>query len=291
MLDLTVYDSGYCTHKEKIAIRTGRSCQVKFVAMFVHIYHPIHGHILFDTGYSNRFYKETTSFPASIYGKLTPVYVNETDTAVSKLKHAGVEAEKVKYIIISHFHADHICALRDFNNAQFICLETAYLDVKGRNSFQSLLKGFLPGLLPNDFANRVRFIDETLKVTSFSHAISSRFENCYDIFNDGTIIGVELPGHAKGQLGIYLFGSGREMFFVADSVWLSSSYEKNIPPSHLAHLTVNNKKAYRETIDKLYEIDKEAKDIVIVPSHCGQKYLELVKDSKIDHKKLSGVWT
>ena len=100
---LRVLEGGYCTHKEKMVIRGGRNETVKFPSMFGLIIHPKHGVILYDTGYTKKFYQETASFPSSIYAKLTPVYVNEEDTAVSKLKKIGINPEDVKYIIISHF--------------------------------------------------------------------------------------------------------------------------------------------------------------------------------------------
>ena len=49
------------------------------------------------------------------------------------------------------------------------------------------------------------------------HFLSEYFTKLYDVFGDGSIIGTELNGHAKGQLGIYL--SEQKMFLVADACW------------------------------------------------------------------------
>ena len=69
--------AGYCYAKESHAISNGSNLHIKFHALFGLIRHPQQGWILFDTGYTRRFYASTRKFPQSIYAGITKVVVTE----------------------------------------------------------------------------------------------------------------------------------------------------------------------------------------------------------------------
>lgn len=275
-------DGGYCTHKENRVLKSGRCCESKFPAMFACIKHEKFGYILYDTGYSKRFFEETSSFPFSIYAKLTPVYLNDEDCALSKLEKLSISSEAIKYIIISHFHADHIAALKDFPNATFIYLQTAYDKLKNLGTFSSLKNGFLKGLLPPDFEQRTALVPFQ-KNNSEDDFIS------YDLFGDSSLTAVELPGHAQGQIGLKFTFNNKVIFLIADSCWMSESYEKNIEPSAITYLISDNKNEYKETLLKLQRFHQTNPDAIMIPSHCGRKFIEHIELSNISSDNLNGI--
>src|SRR5260370_164781 len=73
---------------------------------------------------------------------------------------AGLCAADLKCIILSHFHADHISGLQDFPAARIIVTREAYDAVASRRGFGALRRGFIPALLPADFQQRARFLDD-----------------------------------------------------------------------------------------------------------------------------------
>jgi glyoxylase-like metal-dependent hydrolase (beta-lactamase superfamily II) len=251
--------------------------------MFACLKHPKHGYILYDTGYSQRFFSETASFPFSLYAKITPVFLNNDDCALEKLAKISIKPEQIRYVIISHFHADHIAAIKDFPEAKFIYMPSAYNKVKNTKAFKALLNGFLKGLLPDDFEQR--------SVDLFGHKTTlpgGDFE-AYDLFNDGSLLAVHLPGHAQGQIGLYLTVDDKKIFLVADSCWMSEAYEKNIGPNPITYLITHDKKAYKDTLSQLHKFSVENPDVTIIPSHCGEKFLEYVELSLISPDKLNGL--
>lgn len=199
------FQAGYCTHPEAVVIRNGRWKTANFPSIFALISHPKFGAILFDTGYSDRFFQETRSFPFSLYPLITPVYLQSEDSAVHQLTKYGVSPETVRYIIISHFHPDHIGGLQDFPNAQFICFRSAYEAVKSLRNTAALKAGFLPGLLPPDFEQRVLFVEDKTTISLPSEYGS--FNTGFDLFGDGSLAGVELPGHADRSTWIVFYRS------------------------------------------------------------------------------------
>ncbi len=268
MLNITFLQAGYCTHPEAMVIPGGSWKPMSFPALFALIEHPI-GFILFDTGYSERFYQETQQFPEKIYNWITPVYLQPQETAVSQLQQQGIEPEAIKIIIISHFHADHIGGLKDFPNAQLICFQSAYSAVQNKQGFKALKAGFLSGLMPKDFEQRVQFINPQNSVKLPRELLP--FEQGFDLLGDNSLLGIELPGHVTGQLGLFLTDQTKQPYFlIADACWLSRAYQEFILPNRLTDLIVNDKQAYRDTLKKLNQLHKNNPNLKIIPSHCSE---------------------
>lgn len=273
-IKIKFFSAGYCTHPEKIAIKGGCSKSVKFYATFALIQHPQFGYILFDTGYSERFYTETRHFPFNIYAKITPVYFKEENSAAFQLRLSGINPDDIKLIILSHFHADHIGGVKDFPNTEFLCFKSAYEEIKGKKSLAALKKGFLPGLLPADFELRLKFADSINKINISEDY--SPFETGFDVFDDRSLIAVDVSGHSKGQLGLIINTDNNVCFLIGDACWRSRSYREFVLPHPLATLLLGNKQKYMSTLKKIYELHKKRPDIKIIPSHCSE-ILELIK--------------
>ena len=162
-MNLNIFEAGFCTHPEHIVIRGGKREDIRFPAMFALLEHPTRGYMLFDTGYSEAFFEATKRFPYSLYARVTPVFLEEHQHAVQQLAQRGIEAKEISIIFISHFHADHVAALKDFPRAKFVYLPLAFASVRGKTGFSAVRKAFLPNLLPNAF----------LKVSPNAKAVSS----------------------------------------------------------------------------------------------------------------------
>jgi glyoxylase-like metal-dependent hydrolase (beta-lactamase superfamily II) len=273
-LTIDFFTTGYCTHPEAVVIRDGKWRETKFPSLFAAITHPNLGIILFDTGYSSRFFQETRDFPLRLYALVTPVYFQADESAIDRLQQVGIAAADVKYIIISHFHADHVGGLQDFPNAQFICFNSAYTAVKDRRGWLALKAGFLPGLLPDDFDLRTIFVED-LAIADLPTEYAP-FDTGYDLFGDRSLLAVELPGHATGQLGLFIVDkSGRQYFLIADACWLSRAYQEFVRPHPITKLLFANDREYVDTLSKIHQLHKLNPDLKIIPTHCAKTWNEL----------------
>lgn len=279
MISYRLFQTGYCTHNAKIALKGEASYTMKFPAMTALLEHPDKGYLLFDTGYTDAFYQETKKFPFSLYAKITPVFVAKEDSVAEQLKQQNIQAADINYIFLSHFHADHMCGLKDFPNSTFICSKEAYYSVRNKRGIQAVLSAYIPNLLPADFEERVVFIEDfnvaQVEQQPFQ-AISEVFEKpLYDLWGDGSCMALNLSGHAKGQFGL-VFQDPREqtVFLAADAVWRSKSFRENRPPSKLAHLIMDNPYEYQSNFDKIVRLHSIANEINIIPSHCEEPFLE-----------------
>ena len=278
MIKLSLLAAGYCTHPEYIVMRGGRRNSVPFPAMFALLEHPTRGPILFDTGYTARFYEETRRFPASLYAKITPVYFDEAQSARHQLEARGIKQEAIQYVLISHFHADHIGGVADFPQACYLYFREAYEAVREQRGFRAVRAGFLPGLLPNDFEQRSAPVD--IADISPLPADYAPFTHGVDLFGDQSLLAVALPGHAQGQMGLFLqTDAGETVFLAADACWHSKAYRELIWPHPLANLIQADAQAYRETLGKLHKLHVDQPHIRIVPFHCQEIYAQLNENS------------
>jgi glyoxylase-like metal-dependent hydrolase (beta-lactamase superfamily II) len=266
---LTLMAAGYCTHPEWITLNGGSFRSVPFPAGFACIEHPELGVILFDTGYSSRFFSATMRFPFSLYRKLTPVIYQDNQSAANQLDALGIAAKDVKLIVLSHFHADHLGGLRDFPNAQFIYLQEAYDAVKDRRGFSALRAGYLADLLPDDFLARSLPIDETLQL-----AVPENFPflRALDLLGDSSLIAVDVPGHAAGQIGLLVLTDQQPYLLCADAVWSSRAYREHRLPHPFAGLIMSNRTEYRYSFERLCRLHEQYPEVQIVPSHCPTFY-------------------
>jgi glyoxylase-like metal-dependent hydrolase (beta-lactamase superfamily II) len=259
--------AGYCRHPEWLTLRGGTLKPVSFPAGFALLRHPHNGYILFDTGYSARFFEETSRLPALLYRLVTPVTFSEADSAVNQLRRLGVEAEHVRLIVLSHFHADHTAGLRDFPQARFLYKREAYAAVRDLGPFASVKAGYLPGLLPDDFEQRSLYVEDG---KSRKLPDDFPFATGYDLLGDGSLIAVDVPGHAAGQIGLFVAASSGETFLCADAVWSSRAFREGRKPHAAARLIMDDHRRYADSFGRLVRLHRQYPHIRIVPSHCAE---------------------
>ncbi len=272
---LTLLATGYCTQSEHMLFRDGRRKTVRFPAIIALLEHPTAGPILFDTGYSERFFAETQRFPASLYRRLTPVYLHPEETAIHQLAARGIPATEVRTVIVSHFHADHVCGLADFPHARYLYFEDAYTAVCQLRGLQALRAAFLPGLLPTDFGERSQPV--TLAQLKPLPPDYAPFTQGVDLYGDGALIAVRLPGHAAGQMGLFVqTNDGERYFLVADACWHSRAYRENGLPNPLVRLIFANWRDYCTSFDQIVQFHHQHPAVPIIPSHCSEVYARYI---------------
>ncbi|KWX77958.1 metal-dependent hydrolase, beta-lactamase superfamily II [Paenibacillus riograndensis] len=267
-VSVSILSAGYCLHPELLTLKGGTIKPVAFPAGYALLRHPQHGPILFDTGYSSRFFEETAKLPASLYRHITPVVFKEGESAVERLREAGIAPEEIRYMVLSHFHADHIGGVRDFPKAQFIYLRKSYEAVHRLSPIKALRAGFLPGLLPEDFTARSLPVDEYSSQRPLPPGFP--FTEAYDLLGDGSLLAVEMSGHAAGMIGLFVSGDGYDYLLCADTVWSSRAFRENRRPHPAAGLIMSDRKEYRHNFDRLRVIHENFPGLRIVPSHCRE---------------------
>lgn len=261
-----LFEAGHCTHPEASS-REGaswRSCE--FPALVALLRHPNLGWMLFDTGYGQAFVDATRRLPEALYRRVTPVSWTPDRAIAAQLHAQSIPAHEIALVLVSHFHADHVGALRDFPAARIWCAKSAWEDLHQRSRVSALSKGLLPALAPRELTNRIQFYEQAAQVGLPSEL--APFTTAYDLFGDGSIHAVALPGHAIGHYGICFRCEGKWIFLVGDAAWSTRAIVENTPPPRWATCLLGDTETYRRTLAGLHHLASRRTGVVLIPSHC-----------------------
>lgn len=263
------YEVGHCMHPQCSTRQGGAWKMVRFPAFAFLLKHPQHGAMLFDTGYSEHFFNATQQLPERLYRISTPPRLGKKESLRSQLAQEGMEPASVTTVMLSHLHGDHIGGLRDFPSSKILCSREALEDLRERGRVSALKHGLLPELLPPDFDQRVRWIEDTPRATLSSEFCE--FGAGYDLWSDGSMLAVSLPGHAPGHYGLLFRAVGDEqVFLIADAVWSSQALIDGIAPPAFVTSWLGNTELYRATLGRLQRLRSANPHLRIIPSHCAQ---------------------
>jgi len=222
--------------------------------------------VLFDTGIGTRIDQEMR--PLIYWGNLffhrcimRTQFMPQRDALMHRLPRLGFQPSDVKNVIISHLHWDHAGGMRDFPNAHFI--------VNGKEwNFATQLAGVQ--LYKNAFIKE-QFCESGLDIELMETDLSKPFLNfpaSHDIFGDGSMVLVDLPGHSPGLMGLYVtMPSGRRFLFSADTFYFPEGLEQRMPKSALMQSLVSESPEAGSSINRVYELMNSDPELVIVGSH------------------------
>jgi glyoxylase-like metal-dependent hydrolase (beta-lactamase superfamily II) len=276
-LKLYLNYAGLCYARKKYALLGGENKDIQFHALFGLIQHPEQGWILFDTGYTQRFYEATKNFPNKIYALATKVAVHKDEEVKAQLEKFGLTPSDIRHVIISHFHADHIGGLKDFPNARLYCSRPAYRQLKRIGSTFAFRKGILKDLLPEDFDDRIVIIEDSCI------AVKDRvFDIKYDLFGDDSLLLYPVPGHAAGMIAILLKTRQKKYFLIADACWLKESYQRLVLPHPFVKLFFDSWKDFKNSLERVHRFHKQNPDVLVVPTHCFETTKHLVTTNDLN---------
>ncbi len=217
----------------------------RFYAVFLLVEHGERGNVLIDTGYSPQFFEATKSYPARWYRWATPVSLDPHRDAAGVLRNRGFDVDDLDHIIVSHFHPDHIGSLKSFPNTP-IAYRTETLErLNSLPRSEQLHEAFLQELLPEDLAQRTMAIEES----QFRDDVGGM--PAIDYFGDGSMMAVDLPGHADGQMGFLINSADGLIFYVTDACWEMDAFEQGRRLPWLTRRFQSNYDDYVETQTRL----------------------------------------
>lgn len=94
------------------------------------------------------------------------------------------------------------------------------------------------------------------------------WDHSRDLFGDGSVTLVPLPGHTPGSLGAHVrLGDGRGLFLVGDTVWVKEGYAQRLPRSGVASSFDSDSDANDAQIARLWALHKAQPELTILPAH------------------------
>lgn len=264
---------GCCRHPEAATLRGGRLAPAVFPALAGLFRHPDAGVILFDTGYDPAFSEATNTFPERFYRWLTPPQV-APDAAPDELARFGVEPADVRWVVLSHFHGDHIAGLHRYPRARIACSRRGLDAARRGPAWAALMHGVLRGLIPDDIDARVVYFEDRPQA-ALPQAFHP-FETGADLLGDASLLAVELPGHCPGHWGLAARGADDRFHLLAgDAAWSSRAIREDRPPPRLTTALLGRTAPYRATLHRLHRLARTQPDVLITPAHCAEREAEI----------------
>jgi len=261
MTKLELFSSGYCTGNRKHIHKGEHNEKLNFHATWALIKHVKLGNIVFDTGYTNRFYDVTKKFPFKLYKWATPVYHDDKQSCKNILQSKGIAINDIDHVIISHFHADHIGGIKDFPNSTKWFSKDAWEHFQSKTNWSGVVSAYLKPLVPNNLI--AKYPNQILSEIKWNNFKAWQWEE--------DILFIDLPGHSRGQIGLFIKNTNfGDVFLLADASWTQDAIKNKKYPSKIVKIFVDNYQKLTETIDKLHDFKEKYPDTLMIPTHCSE---------------------
>ncbi len=244
---------------ERLLLKGGRWRMIDLKVRYGFLDHQILGPVLIDTGYGPRVTSgNERSFALKAYAAALRPRLIAGNCVLPFLHSKGIQPDDVRTIIITHFHADHVSALWDFPNAQFLLSRKVWESFIQSGKIANFRHGMFGELIPANFVERMT-IFETLPVVQ----LGEPFGCGHDVLRDGSVLSIDMPGHAAGHCGLLFTEGPRPLLYATDVQWLPRTITENRAPGFPATWVYDDAKAAISSAAKVRAFAASGSDFLL----------------------------
>lgn len=220
------------------------------------IEHPKEGLILFDAGVSTEIAERMNPRKFSLQRFFMRFESASGQDVIAQMKVGGLDAAAVRWVIVSHLHLDHAGLIDRFPGATIVISKPEWEHQKKVVEEKKSSKEFDPGL----YEARIK-----LKLVDLSTAPAfGAFDHAIDLFSDGTLFVVALPGHTPGSIGLWANLDGGPVLMTGDASWVVDNHmDLALPYSKSYH----DLSQYWRSLHIIRAMQEAAPRLVVFPGH------------------------
>ncbi len=189
-----------------------------------------------------------------LYDRLARFEIEPAETLSLGLKGLGYGVSDVHTAVVSHLHQDHIGGLGELGQADIVVSETEW--------------GTLSSSLPEQRGLMSRHIKlpglrwRQVEPEPTDDPSLAPFEECHDLFGDGSLVLLPTPGHTPGSLSLLVRQNGLPPFMLVGDL----TYDVHVlEDGHVPG--VGSRRRLRESTAKVKRMRQRYRDLVILPAH------------------------
>jgi N-acyl homoserine lactone hydrolase len=236
------------------------------VELVVYVYvleHPTEGLVLIDAGYGRRTAADPSDYPGPRQTKLLGLVMEPGAAAADRLPEAGLAADQVAHVIVTHMHSDHIGGLEDFPGAALHVTEAEWA---ARND-----GGLLGKPDPRPFERH-----QSLSPIVWTEEPLGPFEAQADLFGDGSVIALRTPGHTAGHTSVLVNLPTRSYLITGDAAWTDPHWQAPALKSPLVRgLLEDDWKANWDSQWRIHAFAGAHDDVVVLSGHDARNLTRL----------------
>ncbi|MFY0402164.1 AttM family quorum-quenching N-acyl homoserine lactonase [Pantoea dispersa] len=192
--------------------------------------------------------------PAAYWGKgieqFKPV-MSEEQGCLEQLKRLGIAPEKIRYVVLSHLHADHTGAIGHFPHATHVVQK----------------REFEYALAPDWFTSDAYCRHDYDRPELDWLFLNGLPEDNYDLYGDGTIKCVFTPGHSPGHQSFLIsLPSGKHFMLAIDAAYTLDHYHERALPGLMTSAT-----DVAQSVRKLRQLT-ERFNATLIPGHDPEEW-------------------
>ncbi|WP_394839738.1 MBL fold metallo-hydrolase [Pendulispora rubella] len=225
--------------------------------------HP-RGDVLVDMGFSSHYDEEIADYPALLRFWLGQIKSEVLHSAPDAVRAAGADPAKLTWAIPSHAHIDHAGGLVDLPGVP-VLLPQEEIDFFAEYGTQKTRK-----VIPA----HARAVQGRTTAIHFEKKPYETFDESADVFGDGSIVIVKLPGHTPGSIGTFVNASVEKRFFhVGDTVNVAEAIDARRPKSLVMSGTDHDEEGANAIVSRLAQLHAQAPEVVILPAHDRDQWV------------------
>jgi glyoxylase-like metal-dependent hydrolase (beta-lactamase superfamily II) len=185
--------------------------------------HPSRGLFLVDTGVERAL--RTDREHAALRGFLTrfmhmEAFQVRTDTATW----LGQQKEPLAGVLLTHLHLDHVSGMPD------VPKDVPIIVGPGETTVREAQNAFIQSMMDRELEGHA-----ALRELSFSADPSGSFEGVLDLFGDGTVWALWVPGHTPGSVAYLVRTPKGPVLLTGDASHTAFGWENGVEPGSFSH--------------------------------------------------------